>query len=126
MNGNPRPLSITRPLSVTMLAWLYIAVGTAGFFLHLHELNRGNVFQFDGVWVELTELTAILCGAFMLRGHNWARWLAMAWIGFHVILSVLETHRGLIVHCILFVVFAWVLFRPQAGRYFRGLPAEST
>ncbi len=120
MNGNPRPLS------VTMLAWLYIAVGTAGFFLHLHELNRGNVFQFDGIWIELTECMAILCGAFLLRGHNWARWLAMAWIGLHVILSVLETDRGLIVHCILLVVFAWVLFRPQAGRYFRGLPAEST
>jgi hypothetical protein len=120
MNSNQRPLS------VTILAWLYIAVGTVGFFGHLTGLNRRNVFQFDGVWIELTELTAILCGAFMLRGHNWARWLAMAWIGLHVVLSVLDSHHGLDVHSVLFLVIAWLLFRPQAGRYFRGLAAEAT
>ena len=30
---------------------------------------------------------AIVCGVFLLRGHNWARWLALAWIAFHVVLS---------------------------------------
>ena len=108
-----------RPLSVTILAWLYVAVGTVGFFVHLSEVRRGNLFHFDGIWIELTEAAAILSGAFLLRGHNWARWLAVAWIGFHVLLSILETHRGLAVHCVLFVAIAWVLFRPEAGRYFR-------
>jgi hypothetical protein len=27
-------------------------------------------FQYDAVWVELIEFLAIVCGAFMLRGHN--------------------------------------------------------
>jgi hypothetical protein len=115
-----------RPLSVTILAWLYIAVGTIGLFMHMRVLTRGNAFRFDGVWIELTELTAILCGVFLLRGHNWARWLAMAWIGFHVVLSVLDAHRGLVMHSVLFVVIAWVLFYPEAGRYFRDVAGEPT
>ena len=66
-----------RPLSVTILAWLSIGMGAGGFASHLA----------DGVWVELVELLAVIGGAFMLRGHNWARWLALAWMAFHVIVS---------------------------------------
>ena len=53
---------------------------------HFSELR-----QPEGVWVGLTELLAILSGVFMLRGQNWARWLALAWIAFHVI-PVSYTH----------------------------------
>ena len=66
-----------RPLSVTILGCLYIGVGTIGFAYHFTGFLA---FQYDGVWVELIEILAILCGAFMLRGHNWARWVALAWI----------------------------------------------
>jgi hypothetical protein len=115
-----------RPVAVTILAWLYIGVGTVGFFAHLTELHARNAFRFDGIWIELTELAAVLCGSFMLRGHNWARWLAVAWIALHVVLSGLEAFRGFVVHCLFCAAIAWILFRPDAGRYFRDGVVEPT
>ncbi len=97
---------------MTILSWLYIAVGTGGFFSHLS----------DGVWVELVEIAAIIAGAFMLRGKNWARWLALAWMAFHVILSAFHAVSEVAVHGLLFAVIAWILFRPEAARYFGGAP----
>ena len=73
-----------RPLAVTAVACVYLAVGAMVFATHFRDLLT---LQQDAVWVELTEFLAIVCGAFMLRGHNWARWLAVAWMAFHVVLS---------------------------------------
>ena len=105
---------MARPLAVTILAWVYIAVGTGGFFTHLS----------DGMWVELVEIAAVIAGAFLLRGKNWARWLAVAWMAFHVILSAFHTVRELVVHSLFLAVIAWILFRPEAARYFRGAPID--
>jgi hypothetical protein len=76
-----------RPLSVTIIACVYIAVGAIGFVYHFTEFHARDAFQYDAVWVELVRFLAITAGAFMLRGHNWARWLALAWIAFHVIIG---------------------------------------
>lgn len=108
-----------RPLSVTILAWVYLAVGTIGFVYHLPELHANNALQFDGVWIELVRLLAVLAGVFMLRGHNWARWLALAWIAFHVIIGALHSFQQFAIHCLFCAVIAWLLFRSDATRYFR-------
>jgi len=102
-----------RPVSVLILACLYLAVGTAGVVGHFRDLRHP-----DGIWIELTELLAIIAGAFMLRAHNWARWLALAWMAFHVAISFGEP-RQLAVHSLMLVLIAWILFRPEARRYFR-------
>ena len=114
---NPRTPEETnqRPVSILILACVYLAVGGIGFVYHFRAL-----WQPDGIWIELTEFLAILCGAFMLRGHNWARWLAVAWIAFHVVLSAFHAFRELAIHSLLFAIIVWCLFRPAAGRYFRG------
>jgi len=109
-----------RPLPVTILAWVYIAVGIVGFAFHLRDLHANNALQFDGVWVELARLLAVLAGAFMLRGKNWARWLALVWIAFHVVISALHSIPEFAVHCLFCAVIAWFLFRSEATRYFRG------
>jgi hypothetical protein len=109
-----------RPLSVTILGWVYIIVGVGGFVSHLGDLRANSPFQFDGIWVEMVRLLALVCGVFMLRGQNWARWLAVVWIGFHVILSAFHQVLPLILHCIFFAVISWLLFRRDAARYFRG------
>jgi uncharacterized membrane protein HdeD (DUF308 family) len=110
MNSNKRPVSIL------ILACVYLAVGIIGFAYHFRDLR-----QPDGVWIELTEFLAILSGAFMLRGQNWARWLALAWIAFHVILSAFHEFHELAIHTLLFAGIVWFLFRPEGGRYFRGV-----
>jgi hypothetical protein len=105
-----------RPLSITILAGVYILVGAMGFFYHFKQaipLNR------DGALIESTELLALLAGVFLLRGHNWARWLALAWMGFHVILSAFVPVVPFLMHSVLFAAIAWILLRPPARQYFR-------
>jgi hypothetical protein len=117
MNSNKRPMS------VTILACVYLAVGVCGFAVHFRELLARHP---DAVGIEVTEFTAIVCGVFLLRGHNWARWLALAWIAFHVILSAFHAIAELAVHALFCAVFAWLLLRPDAARYFRGVRVEAT
>jgi hypothetical protein len=62
----------------------------------------------------------------VLRGRNWARWLLVAWLVYHVILSVFHPLPQLIMHGLLLVVMAYFLFRPRASAYFRGERAEPT
>ncbi len=112
------------PLPVTILAWVYIAMGTIGFVYHLPELHANNALQFDGVWIELVRLLAVVAGVFMLRRQNWARWLALAWIAFHVVVGALHSVQQFAIHCLFCAVIAYFLFRPEATRYFRGARIE--
>jgi hypothetical protein len=108
-----------RPLSVTIIACVYIAVGAMGFAYHLKEFSASHAFQNDFIAIELIRLVAIVCGVFLLRGRNWARWLALAWIAFHVILSAFHAWSQLAIHSLFCAVIAWLLFRPESARYFR-------
>jgi len=111
-----------RLVSVTIAACVYLLVGTVGFVYHFRELMA---LQRDGILVELTELLAAVPGGFMLRGRDWARWLALAWMAFHVAISVFDPFHKLAVHAGLFVVIAWILLRPAAARYFQGSEAQT-
>ncbi len=57
----------------------------------------------------------------MLRASNRARWLSMAWIGFHVMISFFQTRVEVAVHTLVFAGFAVILFLPRSGEYFRGV-----
>ncbi len=113
----------TRPISVTVLGYLLIAMGAIGIAYHFTEFRTTRPDEY--VLVLIVRLLAIVCGVFLLRGTNWARWLAMAWIAFHVVLSYFQSMQQLAFHAAVLAVFAVVLFRPAANRYFRGDPAES-
>lgn len=108
-----------RPLSVLAIGCLYAAVGAIGLVFHLIEFKLQHPFQYDIVWISLVHLIAIVSGVYVLRGSNWARWLALAWIAFHVVLSAFHSRSELVVHSLLCAVIAYGLFRPQAAQYFR-------
>ena len=108
-----------RPIYVTIIGWLYIVMGVVGFAYHFSELAAPHAVAYDAIWVELVRLVAVVSGMYLLRGHNWARWLAVAWIGFHVILSAFHTLPELAVHAVFFAMLAYLLFRPTATRYFQ-------
>jgi hypothetical protein len=112
---NPVP----RPASVTVLAGIYLTVGAIGFCIHLTELAARPVFHQDVIWIEVTEFLAIVCGVFLIRGQNWARWLALAWMIFHVVLSAFHAVSEFLIHLLFCVVIGWILFRPPAARFFR-------
>lgn len=117
MNANKRPLS------VTILACVYILVGTGGFIFHFRESWPPYL---GGIAIESTELLAVLGGVFLLRGQNWARWLVLAWMVFHVILSATDPLPKLAVHVAFCAVIAWILFRPAATQYFRRTEIETS
>jgi hypothetical protein len=108
-----------RPLSVTILGCVYIGVGSVGFVHHLYEILARHAFHNDDLLAEFIEFVAIVCGAFMLRGHNWARWVALAWIAFHVVLSAFRGFPEFAIHGLFCAAIAWILLRPEASRYFR-------
>ena len=108
-----------RPDLVTAIGFVFIAVGAIEIAYHLIGLK--HPFQHDVLWVCLVNLIAVVCGIYMLRGRNWARWLTLVWIAYHVILSSFHSFGKLAVHGILFAVFAYSLFRPNVTQYFRSM-----
>ncbi len=106
-----------RPLPVTIVSYLLIVVGAIGFVYHFSELKSSRPSEY--VWILALRLLAVVAGLFMLRGKEWARWLSMAWITFHVVLSFFHSLGQVAVHVLVLVVFALVLFRPAANQFFR-------
>jgi hypothetical protein len=108
-----------RPVTVSIIGWLLVVVGTTGFIFHLYEVKPQHALQGGNVWIFVVELVAIVSGAFVLRGRNWARWLALAWIAFHVVFSFFNSWHQVAVHGLILLLFAYALFRPEANAYFR-------
>jgi hypothetical protein len=113
-----------RPLLVTVIGCIFVAAGVIGFAYHLTEFKTQRPFEYSILWICLLRLLAILGGVFVLRGNNWARWLLLVWIAYHVILSAFHPLSELVAHGLLLAVIAYVLFRPQASAYFRSARAE--
>jgi hypothetical protein len=109
-----------RPLPVLLIACVYIATGAIGFAFYLSAFKMVHPFPYDAVWASLVSLIAVLAGVYMLRGNNWARSLALAWMAFHVVLSIFHSRSELAIHSLLFAALAYLLFRPEATQYFRG------
>jgi hypothetical protein len=105
-----------RPIPVLIVVAVYLTVGVLGFVYHFNELTAGHP---DAIAIELTEFLAIVSGVGLLLRQNWARWLALAWVVFHVALSLFHPLRELLIHAALCILIAWLLFRPATARWFR-------
>jgi hypothetical protein len=107
-----------RPLAVTLIAWVYIVMGAVGFVYHARELMPP--ISRDSLLVEPVRLIAIVCGIYLLRGRNWARWLTVVWMAYHVVLSLFHSADQVAVHSVFLAAIAYLLFfRPEANRFFR-------
>lgn len=112
-----------RPLSITVISWIFIVSGVIGLLYHATEFKVQQPFEYEVVWICFVRFLAILGGVLILRGINWARWLSIVWIAFHVILSAFHSLFELVAHSLLFAVFSYFLFRPQASVYFKSAKA---
>ena len=111
---------VKRPLTVTLVAWLFIVAGVAGVTHHASDFDPGQSLAQGAVWVLLVRVLAILGGVFVLRGANWARWLVVVWLAFHVGLSA--THAdwsGALAHAALLAAVTYLVFRRAASPFFR-------
>lgn len=110
-----------RPLPVLVFGILFILAGTAGLFYHMKE----RTLESDYLLISAIRLLAILGGIFLLLGHNWARWLLLAWLAFHVIVSAFHSMQELAAHTVLLLLFTFFLFRTPASAYFRATSNNS-
>jgi uncharacterized membrane protein len=115
---------MNRPFAVTAIGWLFIATGIVGFVYHAFEAP--NAFGPELIWVEIVRLLAIVAGAFLLRGRDWARWLLVAWIAYHVALSAWHSVSELVVHAVLLIAVTWLLFRPARKKDSRSRAGGAT
>ena len=90
-------MTICRPNGVVVIACLYLAVGIGAFAGNFPRLLAAEP---DSFAMEATEVVAVVAGIFLLRRKIWARWLAIAWMAFHVAISWPDV-RLLAVHLLL-------------------------
>src|SRR5688572_21812893 len=88
-----------RPLSVTLISYLFIISGVVGIIYHASELKEIATRR-DVIWVLTVRLLAVVGGIYALRGATWARWLLVAWIVYHVILSFYHSTAELAMHAV--------------------------
>ncbi len=112
-----------RPVSVAIIGCLFIVVGMVSFIFHVSNIESLHPFPKDAPWILGVAALAFVAGAFMLRGHSWARWLTLGWLAFHVILSAFHSVQQTLVHALLLVVIGYFLFRRQSTTYFSGKTA---
>ena len=103
-----------RPWEVTFLGGLFILVGIAGLSYHL---SHGTLDSWM-LLIALNEIVAIACGAFLILGRSWARWVLLAWLAFHVVISALNSVSEAIAHGVLLTAIAYFLLKSPASRYF--------
>jgi uncharacterized membrane protein HdeD (DUF308 family) len=106
-----------RPFQVTMLGWLFVAVGILSTVYHLlkSSLDRWTVP------IVLVGIVAVVAGVFLLRGARWARWLVLAWLAFHVVVSASISLSDAMPHTVLFLVVGYFLLGPPTSKYFQSM-----
>jgi len=70
--------SARRPVTVTIVAIVFIAAGVVGLVYHTAELFGQGKLNYEEAWVLFLRALAIVIGLYLLRGANWARWLGLA------------------------------------------------
>jgi hypothetical protein len=108
-----------RPLSVLIIAWLFILTGTTGFAYHVSEMYREDSFATDHVLAMLVSIVAIVGGIFVLRAYNPGRWLIILWLIYHVLLSYFHGWTPMIIHVVLLIAVGYFLFRRDAKEFFK-------
>ena len=109
-----------RPLQVTITGCLFIVAGLVGLVYHLSERPLDHWI----VLISMIRIIAVVGGVFLLMGHNWARWLMLAWLAFHVVVSAFHSLSESIAHVVLLIIAGYVLLRPPASKYFQSAPSE--
>lgn len=109
-----------RPLQVTITGCLFIVAGLVGLVYHLSERPLDHWI----VLISMIRIIAVVGGVFLLMGHNWARWLLLAWLAFHVVVSTFHSLSEFIPHVVLLLVLSYVLLRPPTSKYFQSAPSQ--
>ena len=108
-----------RPVPVIIVSILFILTGCIGFIYHFNDLFEPNDKLHEPIWVLVIRIPAVVCGLFLLRGINWARWLAIAWLLYHVVLSTFHSTSEMITHIVVLIIVSLLLYLPASAGYFK-------
>ena len=113
-------MKAARPWPVVAVGSLFVLAGIVGFIYHALRLREPGPVDSELYLVLFIRVLALVAGVFLFRGASWARWLAMAWMAYHIGLSAFESSvQGVAVHFALLVVIGYLLLRPDSSAYFR-------
>jgi len=126
---------MTRPTSVTVVAWILILMGGISLVTMTLVITSGMIddpaareliskspipvpVQYAITYIGL--LIMLVCGVAMLKGQNWGRWLYVVGTAAGFLIGVITSplKQAMIPGFVVFVVLTFFLFRPQANRYF--------
>ena len=112
-----------RPRPITIISWFFIIFGVIALIsglLPYHEMNMAQgIADLKRHWmVHLSRILMIVAGVFMLKGRNWARWLLVVWMAFHIVISALNGMLMLSMHVVIFSLILYFVFRRQSSAYF--------
>jgi len=108
-----------RPLPISVISALFVAVGAVGLAYHVTELDPRRPFEWELLWVLLLRLLAVVGGVYLWLGRCWARWLLFGWMAYHIVLSAFHSMRELGMHTVLFGVVTFFLLRPGSVAWLR-------
>lgn len=116
---------IPRPWSVTLVGWLFLCLGlvtVAAAGMAMLGMVSGGA---DGrapagemLPMVAVQLLAVIGGWLVLRRSGAGRWLLVAWMAYHVILSGFHAPLELVVHGGMLALLVYILFRDEASAYF--------
>ena len=112
--------AIKRPLQVTITGCLFIVAGLVGLVYHLSQRPLDHWI----VLISIIRIIAVVGGVFLLMGHNWARWLMLAWLAFHVVVSAFHSLSEFMPHVVLLMTVGYVLLGPPTSKYFQSAPSD--
>ena len=109
----------SRPLPILIVAILFIIVGIVGFSSHIKDFFVPSETLYEIVLVQLLRVFAFFCGILLLRANNSGRWLSIAWILSHIVISAFHSTSETIAHIVLLIVVSILLFLPSSSTYFQ-------
>jgi hypothetical protein len=111
-----------RPATVTAVACLYVLTGLASIAYHLLAFRRHPPGLLAGAGLCGLGAAAVVAGIYLFMGKDWARWLALLWMAYHVVVSSFNGVEILLMHAAIFLLFAYILLGREARAYFRSGP----
>jgi hypothetical protein len=106
-------------LPVIIISVLFVIAGCTGFIYHFKEFFDPNAILYETLWIQFIRILAIVCGVLLFFSINWARWLAIAWLLFHIIISAFNSKSEMVVHIAFLVVVVVLLYLPKSSAFFQ-------
>lgn len=129
-SSSPRTPMTQRPLSISIISWVLIVIGSVSLITTTAMINNPTArdimaqnpmplpIQYAMSYLGLAIM--IVSGAAMLKGRNWARYLYVisSLIVFALGFATSPIKATLIPGFVVFLVVAFLLFRPKANAFF--------